>query len=433
MIRVRGGRAPIPAVVVGAAGACGLGLVRSLRRADIPIILVDDDPSAPAMHTRFARKVPISGSSGPSLVTDLLALGTTFADRPVLFLTGDEATLTVSEHRAELARCYRFRMPSHDDLVSLMHKTGFLQLAEAHGFPVPRSVRIESVADLGRLAEMPFPAIVKPAMKKAEYLKGQFARAYKVASLEQADAVCRRILPVVPDLVVQEWIDGADSELYFCLQYRGAGGATVCSFTGRKLSIWPPDVGVTASCTAAPDAQPVLERLTEAFFRRVSFVGMGGIEFKRDARTGRFLMIEPTVGRVDAQEEVATIHGVNIPLAAYLYEVGLAASPVEQHPVPVIWRDSWLHWRSTRGSRSRRAAQPSTRIYDVYWRLDDPMPALFHVLGGSVRFLQRAVRRYVPYRGRQRVRAANLGRHDGAERRRDPHVTGEMRHKREKP
>ena len=43
---------------------------------------------------------------------------------------------------------------------------------------------------------------------------------------------------------------------------------------------------------------------------------MGGIEFKRDGRTGEFLMIEPTVGRIDAQEEVATLHDANIPLAA---------------------------------------------------------------------------------------------------------------------
>ena len=51
------------------------------------------------------------------------------------------------------------------------------------------------------------------------------------------------------------------------------------------------------------------------------------MEFKRDARTGEFLMIEPTVGRVDWQEEVATLNGVNIPLAAYLHEIGAEAAP----------------------------------------------------------------------------------------------------------
>jgi hypothetical protein len=69
--------------------------------------------------------------------------------------------------------------------------------------------------------------------------------------------------------------------------------------------------------------------LTEAFFDRVSFIGMGGIEFKRNSRTGQFLMIEPTVGRVDGQEEVATLHGLNIPLAAYLHALEARVAALE--------------------------------------------------------------------------------------------------------
>ena len=156
----------------------------------------------------------------------------------------------------------------------------------------------------------------------------------------------------------------------------------MCSFTGRKLSIWPPDVGLTASLTAAPDVRHILQPLTEAFFERVSFVGMGGIEFKRDAGTGQFLMIEPTVGRADAQEEVATMHGVNIPFAAYLHEIGLWRCPGSNpDPVPVIWRDFWSHWRSSRGRRPRPAVKLNRRVYDAYWRRDDPIPSSLRLPG----------------------------------------------------
>ncbi len=44
---------------------------------------------------------------------------------------------------------------------------------------------------------------------------------------------------------------------------------------------------------------------------------MGSMEYKRDRRDGRFHMIEPTVARTDFQEEVATLNGMNIPLASY--------------------------------------------------------------------------------------------------------------------
>lgn len=386
------GEAQIPAVVIGGRGPGTLGMVRSLGKAKIPVILLDDDAFSPATHSAYVRKVVIAPLSGASLVKELLALAVNIAGPAVLFLNSDDAVLTVSEYRADLENNYRFRLPSHTCLTSLLDKTSFQRLAEELGFPVPRSVTIGHIGDLSRLAQLRFPCIVKPMRGTANYIRAQFARGYKVASPEQAERVCHRILSVVQGLVVQEWIEGPDSDLYFCLQYRATDGGTVCSFTGRKLSIWPADVGTTASCTAAPEARPILQPLTEAFFKRVSFVGMGGIEFKRDGRTGEFLMIEPTVGRIDGQEEIATLHGVNIPLAAYLHETGSPGLRVGEDSSPVIWRDFFLHCRSVRSDRLR-PRKPNTRVYDAYWRRDDPIPSLFRLLDGSATSLRRSLRR----------------------------------------
>ena len=388
---------PIPAVVVGGIdNGGGLGLVRSLGRAGAPVIIVDQDASAPALHSRYARKHVVPDLTGRSLVRELLTLQATLNVRPVLFLTSDEAVLTVSQYREELAAAYRLRLPDHDRLRSLLQKSSFQELAEARGFPVPRSVQITNALEIAGLAQLTFPAVIKPSVKTGDYLMSRFARGYRAATIGEADALCRRILPVLPNLVVQEWIDGADSDIYFCLQYRGSD-RTVSSFTGRKLSIWPPDIGTTASCTAAPEAHAILAPMTDAFFDAVSFVGMGSMEYKRDARTGRFFMIEPTVGRVDWQEEVATLHGVNIPLAAYRYEIGADLPPEPEAVVPVIWRDSARHWKAMRRARGGIAAQPKAKVIDEYWRLDDPLPALFHVLSTVIRILRRTIKRLEPW------------------------------------
>jgi D-aspartate ligase len=382
--------ARIPAVVVGGRGAGTLGMVRSLGRAEIPVILLDENALSPAAHSVYVHKVVICQLSGAPMVKELLALSTSIAGPAVLLLNSDDAALTVSEYRADLESNYQFRLPSHACLTSLINKTSFQQLAEELGFPVPRGLTIRHSGDLSQLAKLRFPCVVKPMRGTPGYINAQLARGYKVESREQADGVCRRILAVVPGLVVQEWIEGPDSDLYFCLQYRAIDGATVCSFTGRKLSIWPPDVGVTASCTAAPEVRAILQPLTEAFFKRMSFVGMGGIEFKRDGRTGEFLMIEPTVGRIDGQEEVATLHNANIPLAAYLHEIGSPGLRVAEDPPPVIWRDFFSHRRSVRRNHSL-PPKPGTRVYDAYWRREDPIPSLFHLVGESGKFLRRAL------------------------------------------
>ena len=387
----------IPAVVVGGSDNCGgLGVVRSLGRAGVPVVVIDREYTAAALHSHYARKLIVPELSGPSFVRDLLNIASTIKSRPVLFLTSDEAALTVSRHRTELEKHYRFRLPSHQCLVSLMQKNRVQELAIEHDFPVPRAVRIRNFDDLRRLTELSFPAIIKPSIKTDDYLTQQFERGYRVTSLEQAVSISRRILPVLPDMVVQEWIEGADSAIHFCLVYRGRHG-TVSSFTGRKLSIWPPDVGTTASCTAAPEAHAELHQLTDSFFNAMAFVGMGSMEFKRDDRTGQFFMIEPTVGRVDWQEEVATLNGANIPLAAYLHEIGAAVPAANNVPL-VIWSDSARHWKAARGGHTGRTAWPKAKVYDAYWRIDDPLPALFHALSTITRALWRMQKRREPRR-----------------------------------
>lgn len=366
-----------PAVVVSGHGPGPIGVVRSLSRAQIPVILIGDDRHAPAMHSRYVQKVLIAETRGAPLIESLLALAATIAGPAVLILNDDDAVMTVSKHRDELASHFLFRLPSHSCVTELIYKTQFHQLAEARGFPVPRSIIVEDMGDLHRVNELRFPCLVKPAKSTPAYGRRGLSRGYRVSSPKEAENVCRPILAAIPSLIVQEWIEGPDTELYFCLQYRGAGGAVVSSFTGRKLSIWPPVVGKTVACTAAADEHAELQTLTNAVFDDVSFVGMGGIEFKRDVRTGEFLIVEPTVGRVDGQEEVATLHGVNIPLAAYLYEIGAPLPPQGNHPALTIWRDFFPHFMASRSSGLQRAFLPKAKIYDAYWRRYDPVPALF--------------------------------------------------------
>ena len=49
--------------------------------------------------------------------------------------------------------------------------------------------------------------------------------------------------------------------------------------------------------------------MTRRFVKRTGFVGMGSIEFKWHAGRRGYLVIEPTVGRTDWQEEIATLCG----------------------------------------------------------------------------------------------------------------------------
>lgn len=358
----------------------GLGVVRSLSRAGVPVIAVDDTFNKPGMRTRYGRKHRVRALHGSALIEDLVEIARSLPDRPVLFVTQESTVQTVAAHRDDLTPYYRLTFPDAALLETLMHKESFQRFAERHDFRVPRSLHIVDDETLNAASSLRYPAILKPARKTAAYGRS-FEKAYRIDGFDQLCDLCRKIMPVLPDLIVQEWIEGADADVYFCLQYVNGNGECVASFTGRKIRSWPPATGGTASCVAAPEAGGELDAETTRFFRTAGFTGMGSMEFKRDAVTGRFYLIEPTVGRTDYQEEVATLNGVNIPLAAWRAELDLAA-PVQNFRLrPVVWREAATdRWSAElQHQRCGRGLLDKGRRIDGWWRWYDPMPALFRL------------------------------------------------------
>ena len=357
------------AVVVGS-GLNALGIIRSLAPAKIRVLLICSERDA-AIHTRHAKKQFIEDTADTPLIDALRAIGQQLQNKPVLFLTEEKSVLTVSERRAEVLPYFRITLPEHEQLAALMHKQSFQSLAKQLGCHIPQAVQIRSEADLRALITLRFPCVLKPSLKDYGY-GARFKKAYVVQSADEASMLFREIAPVLSDLIVQEWIEGSDSDIYFCLQYIGANQETVAAFSGRKIRSWPPRVGGTASCTSAPEHHDELTSMTEQFFRQVGFTGMGSMEYKRDARDGRFYMIEPTVGRTDFQEEVATINGTNIPLAAYCHELGLEPPYCTTLSTPRIWREPITdRWSA---ELQPEIPLPKGTTVDAYWRSNDAMP-----------------------------------------------------------
>ena len=86
----------------------------------------------------------------------------------------------------------------------------------------------------------------------------------------------------------------------------------------------------------------------------------------------RFVIVEPTIGRTDWQEEIATQCGVNLPLQAYLAECDLPPAPTATVDVPQAWSASLFYRRPS------ETLPAGVRIRDGYLRLSDPLPGLYH-------------------------------------------------------
>lgn len=361
-------------VVVTGGSANALGVLRSLPHCDLTLLC--DSTRAPAWHSRHGRKVLVANTRAATVVDDLLALAGRHpgGERPVLILTEEKTVVHVSQARERLAPHFRFQLCEASMLEALQSKEGFQRLAQQAHSPVPRGAVLRSAADLPAARELQYPCVLKPLEQDATYA-AQFKKAYKVASADQVTALYREIEPVMPHMIVQEWLEGEDSDIYFCLGFWDERSQLVGqAFAGRKLRSWPLQVGGTASCTSAPEAAAELTRLTSAFVQAIGYTGQMGMEFKHDARRGGFYMIEPTVGRTDYQHEIATLSGCNV-LAMMV--AGLAGAPVPGcGPAHTCtWYDEVADAKALAAGASDQLMRDRPRVAAV-WRPNDPMPTL---------------------------------------------------------
>jgi D-aspartate ligase len=359
-----------PVVVVGGV-LTALGVVRSLASADIPVYLASDTRFCPAGLSRQCTLLRVPDLKGQGLVDGLLSIAGRIGEKAVLILSSDLQVLAVSRARAALEAHYFLALPTETMVDVLMDKAKFQAYADEIGLRVPRAVVLDQGHDERALDVLSMPVVLKPVDRAL--VVGGVERTTRADTVAEARAVARRMRRAPSSVVVQEWIDGDDDDIYFTLFVCDGQARIVALFTGRKMICDPPLVGSTALCVAATEEHRALAAQTQALVTHSHYHGIGGLEFKRHRRTGQFVVVEPTVGRADWQEEIATLCGVNIPAIAYRTALGEPVETVGAIDTAVAWRASF-RYRPRAGT-----LPPGTRFVDGYFRRADPLPGVYSV------------------------------------------------------
>jgi D-aspartate ligase len=339
----------------------------------MPIYVLETTRQCAAVWSRHCRFVRTPSLEGDALVATLSQLASDLGCRPVLILTDDQSVNTISERRETIQRSYRISLPSTEIVRALADKTAFQALAQSEGFTVPRAVALCDTDPLEALSVLTPPLILKPA-DKTLVLKGRVERAVRADTRAEATDAAVKMLSVASPIIVQEWVEGPDDSILFTLFSCDREGKLLGVLAGRKLVCSPPAMGSTALCIAAPDVAAELVPQTLEFIARVEYRGLGSLEFKRDSKSGRCFIIEPTVGRTDWQEEIATLCGVNLPLLTYWAELDRPAQGNSRALRQVAWRSS-LAIRAPRALINQRMP-----LVDGYFRYSDLAPAAYYYL-----------------------------------------------------
>jgi len=327
------------AIVIGLDTMQGLQTARILASHRIPVIAIARDRTHHACRTRVCEKILWTDTTGPELIATLRELGPTLPAKAVVYPCHDQCVAIISSNRQQLDDWYHVVMADADVMEAMMNKERFYALAKACGVPCPQTLLLENRADTEKAArELCFPCVVKPVRRSRRWDENTMAKAFRVSTADELLELYDRVGNWAPALMAQQWIEGADADLYSCNCYFNSRSELIASFVAKKLRQWPPRTG--SSCLGEECRNDTVHRDAVRLFESVGYIGLGYIEMKRDARSGKHYVIEANVGRPTGRSAIAEAGGVDILYAMYCDALARPLpSNLEQQYLGVKWID----------------------------------------------------------------------------------------------
>src|SRR6266568_131992 len=215
----------------------GLAVARSLGRAGVPVVGLDDEPGGLGQHSRHLTAL----LHCPSPTTD-----------------GGRA---LAEHRDLLEPAYRFPFARAAVLRATLAKTDLYRAAELEGVAVPRSWYLDGVplAELPSSAlldevagALPYPCVLKPDDSRGFY-RDYGAKVLMVDGPEQLRRQVAGTAARVLRMVAQEIVAPPPGGFFSVCSYLDAAGRARGVFVGRKLEQYPPGFGTSCLVDAFLD------------------------------------------------------------------------------------------------------------------------------------------------------------------------------------
>lgn len=239
-----------PCIVLGLETQIGLGVIRELGRAGVPVIGIAHEPDAIGLASRYLfRKMVVQPPRSAELIAAIRALGEEFG--PCCLLAVSEANLSwLALHRDAFGQI-RPAVPAAEKLAIVLDKQRTLQAAREVGITVPETVQPESIDQVSAVAAtFRFPAVLKwkdpnAVARKLGALGLDLVKAEYVYSAEQFLAAARRYEPVDEWPMVQSYCPGIGLGQFFYMHR----GEAVRRFQHQRVAEWPPEGASPASAT----------------------------------------------------------------------------------------------------------------------------------------------------------------------------------------
>lgn len=336
----------------------GLGVIRSLGRAGVPVYAVHEDLLAPAAGSRYLRG-RVLWRPDPADVDRVLAGLARLAEiigRPaVLIPTDDAGAIFLAEHGRELRPDFLFPDLPAGLPRRLAGKHSLHEVCREFGVASPLTALPGSVRQARTFAQAAgYPVIAKLTAPWRAH--GSLRSTQVVADQPELDRVYDACGRAGASLMLQEFVPGGQGHDWFFHGYCDANSSCRPAFTGVKVRSYPSGAGLTSFGRSAPN--DALRSQVTGLLTRLGYRGLLDLDIRLDGRDGRYHLLDFNP-RLGAQFRVfRDTAGTDVALAAYLDLTGQPIPPADQvdgrslvvenyDPVSALgrWRAGELQWR----------------------------------------------------------------------------------------
>jgi len=270
----------------------GLGVLRSLGRKGIPIILLDHDHCI-ARYSKFKKRFfrsphPSKANSYLNFLIDLAKKENIYGW--IIIPTRDETVYVLSKYKDILEKFYKVPVSSWDIIQNVYIKEKTYLIAEKHGIPIPKTYYPKNLSELLEL-DLQFPVIFKPSIKPHFYNKVK-KKAIAIENRKKLIKVYHWMCSIInsSEILVQELIPGVPKHLYSYSTFFKMG-KVIANVTARRPRQHPMDFGHSTTF-AELIYLPEIQEIAEKFLSLLDFNGIAEVEFIKDIRDNQYKLIE---------------------------------------------------------------------------------------------------------------------------------------------
>ena len=311
-----------PAIILGGS-ANSLSVTRSLGRSGIQV-LVAGLAGTPALDSRFCSKRFLirDRSSFAKECSELLLSGAGQPTGAVLLPCDDDSVEFVAKNHEALSRNYVLDGSDPAIQLAMLDKQRTLEMARAADIPIPKSMAADLTTEIDQiLSEIALPAILKPVHSHLFQRKfGRGGRKFFWATTpEELHTDLQLTCQAGLEMIVAEFIPGPDSLLGSYYTYIDDEGHSHFHFTKKIIRRYPQGEGLGSFHKTEWDEE--IAEIGARFFRKISFRGLGNVEFKRDLRDDQLKLIECNP-RFTAAQELLVRAGIDAAQIVYSDRIG---------------------------------------------------------------------------------------------------------------